>query len=158
MRLTWDAPSPRQNLPWLGWVGLFVTSGVVLGLASQGWLATSYAIGGIEAAVLLYYFMRGEIGPTAWAAWSVERLVEQVQVCTALIRATVSPGGAGSVTTDRGPLIAKAKAQAVIEQRTCTNREHRSASTLSRRLHGLIHPALLRARLTSTRATTTAIR
>ena len=154
MRLILDAPYPRQNLPRFGWLVVLITGCAVLGLASQGWFAASYTAGGAGSAALLYFVMRGEVGPTAWAAWSVEPLVERV--CTAGALTAVRLGYAVSATTDRGSAIVLAKTRATVDQRTCDERERRSALAIRRRFHGVAHVSLLRARLTSMRAATAA--
>ena len=153
MRLILDAPYPRQHLPRLGWVALLVTGCAVLGLASHGWFTASYTVGGVGSAVLLYYFMRGEVGPTAWAAWSVEWIVERVCTATAWARARL--GGVTSANVDDSLSVAvAAELCTAVEQRTCNDRERQSTWAIGCRLHGLAHTSLLRARLTSARATT----
>jgi hypothetical protein len=156
MRMTWDAPYPRQNLSRLGWMGLLAIGCIVVGFASQGWFTATYAAGGVEAAAMLYFIMRAEIGPTGWSAWHVESIVERL--CTAGAWSAVQLGYMAPADIAFGQAVTVAKAQTALDKRTCGERERRSASAIGQRLHRLLHTSLLRSHLTSTRAATTAIR
>lgn len=153
--MTWDAPYPRQNLSRFNWVGLLALGCIVVCLASQGWFAAAYAAGGVEGAAMLYCIMRAEIGPIGWPAWHVEWIVERIR--TAGAKTTLSFDKVTSSIVTSGLVIAIAKARARRDQRIGHDRERRSASAIGQRLHGLLHTSLLRSRLTSTRAGTTAI-
>lgn len=154
--MTWDAPYPRQNLSRLGWIGLLATGCIVVGFTSQGWFTAAYAAGGVEAAAMLYCIMRAEIGPTGWSAWHVEWLVERVFTACASRAGSLAqafPTVVWGVSRD-----AADRTRAALDRQASLNRTRRATSSVATRLHGLIHTALLRARLTSTRAATTTSR
>lgn len=146
-----EAPRPRKRLPLIAWAALFVGGGAALCFAAGGHFMACFATGGVAAAIALVTLLRTEIG-SGWNGWSVEQLVEQLLTAIAI---TVA------VTADRitmSALPCPADATFALARRGCAARMRRVATRLASRFHGLNHACLIDARLTSMRATTTAIR